>query len=141
MVTIVATVEPLAGLVMVTTGGVVSATDVTLSEKVGLVDAAFLLSPLYEATTLCVPADSAPVEQEAAPLDSVAVHSAPPSTLMLTVPVGELPVTLAVNDTILPTGLGLSELVTAVEEDACEADVTWMLAPVEVADVTVTLMP
>src|SRR5262249_8625640 len=115
----------------------------TLSESAGLVDAEFLLSPLYAATTLCEPADSALVEHAAAPPDSVAVHSAPPSTLMVTVPVGELPVTLAVNDTILPTGLGLSELVTAVDEDATDDpdDVTCTLAPVAVAEVTVTLMP
>jgi len=59
-------VEPLAGLVIITTGGVVSATDVMLSANVGLVVAAFLESPVYVATTLREPADSAVVEHAAA---------------------------------------------------------------------------
>jgi hypothetical protein len=44
-VTMVPTVAPLAGLVIVTVGGVVSATDVTFSDNAGLVDPTFLLSP------------------------------------------------------------------------------------------------
>jgi hypothetical protein len=87
------------------------------------------------------PDDSALVEHAADPPESVAVHIAPPSVVKLTLPVGELPVTLAVKVTMLPTGLGFSELVTAVEVDASEAEVTWMLAPLGVADITVTLMP
>ena len=90
---------------------------------------------------LCVPVAKPLVEHGAEPPESVTVHSAPPSDVNCTVPVGELPLTVAVKVTVLPTVAGLGELLTAAVVVAREADDTWMLAPVDVADMTVTLMP
>jgi len=138
------TVAPLPGLVIVTVGGVAGGGglfDETVSASVELVEGLLLASPPYAATMLCVPAASPAVAHGADPPESVIVHSALPSAVNCTVPVGELPVTLAMKVTVLPTWAGLSELVTAVELDAIEADDTWMVAPEVVADITVTLMP
>src|SRR5689334_3739145 len=136
-------VAPFAGLVILTVGGVVSVvTDPTVCCRTGLVEAAFETSPLYEATTLLVPAARLDDAQLAAPLASVAVQSAAPFAVNFTVPVGAFPVTLAVKVTLLPTVAGLMEVVSAVEVEAWEADdETCTVAPEGPAAMTVTLMP
>jgi len=101
------TVAPLPGLVIVTVGGPAggggAVTDETVSASVELVEGLLLASPPYAAMMLCVPAASPAVAHGADPPESVIVHSALPSAVNCTVPVGELPATLAVNVTVLPT--------------------------------------
>ena len=48
------------------------------------------------------------------PLKATLLHSAPPSVVKLTVPVGAVPLTVAVKVTPTPTLAGLSELTSVV---------------------------
>jgi hypothetical protein len=69
------------------------------------------------ATTLCVPTLNALVLHEAVrgvPLNVPAAQIALPPSVKLTVPVGLLPVTVAVKVTLLPAVAGLGALVSVV---------------------------
>jgi hypothetical protein len=93
----------------------------TTWDKAVLVEALLPVPPLYVAAMLCVPAANAlvvhcPVRVLPEPVRTTAVQptmEVPPS-VKPTVPVGAVPVTLAVNVTIAPTADGLAELVRVV---------------------------
>jgi hypothetical protein len=103
---------------------VVETTLFTTCDSAALLDAALPPSPEYAAAMLCVVALNVDVLQAAvrvlpAPVSATAPQVAmviPPS-VKLTVPVGALPVTDAVNVTLVPTIAGFAELETAVVED------------------------
>src|SRR6266536_953898 len=141
IVTIPETVAPFVGFMIVTTGGVVSTTAVTVSANVGLVDVALAVSPLYFATMLSVPAGRLADAHFATPLESAALQRAAPLAVKFTVPVGDLPVTVAVNVTLVPAAAGLRELVTAVDVAARAAEETWTVASVAGTDGTLIVMP
>src|SRR6266566_5628352 len=71
---------------------------------------------------LCVPTERLLVLQTAVlllpePVSATALHpasGAPPSAAKLTLPVGFVPLTVAVNVTVVPTVAGLAELATIV---------------------------
>lgn len=90
-------------------------------DRDGLLDAALAASPPYLATMLCFPTVRAFVVQAAlrvlpVPVRAIAeqplIELAP--SLKSTLPVGALPVTLAVNVTLAPEADGLAELVSVV---------------------------
>jgi hypothetical protein len=98
---------------------------VTTCDSAALLDAALPPSPEYAAAMLCVVALNVDVLQAAvrvlpAPVSATApqVAMVVPPSVKLTVPVGALPVTDAVNVTFVPTIAGFAELETAVVEDA-----------------------
>jgi len=81
---------------------------------------------------LCVPAGRLLVVHAALrvlpePASATALQPAidEPPSVKLTLPVGAVPVTVAVNVTLAPTGAGLSELVTMVVVGAAEPGVTY----------------
>ena len=86
-----------------------------------LLDPALVASPLYVATMLCVPPARVVVAQAAVrelpePVSAIALQpeiELPPS-VKLTVPVGLLPVTVAVKVTFAPTVDGFAELLSVV---------------------------
>ena len=93
----------------------------TPCDSAALVDARLPASPPYTAVMLCVPCVSALVEQVAvrllpapvtAAVEQPAIETAP--SRKFTVPVGLVPLTVAVNVTEAPTVDGLSELPSAV---------------------------
>ncbi len=104
--------------------------------------------PLYAAAMLCVPAVNALVAQCAVRVlpepvkatDAQPAMEAPPS-VKVTVPVGDVPVTLAVKVTFAPSADGLAELVrvVVVGGPAPRATVTSRL--VGEADPTVIVTP
>ena len=78
---------------------------------------ALLVSPLYSAVMTLVPVVLKVLIQVAEPKEITTAPqpvSVTPPTLMLSVPLGERPVTVAVKVTALPATLGLTLLVTAV---------------------------
>ena len=84
---------------------------------------------------LCVPAVSADVEHAAVralPLPVSAIAEQPASdvapSLKLTLPVGAIPVTDAVNVTLAPDVDGFSELIKVVVVAAPPLEVTWMVS-------------
>jgi len=89
----------------------------TTCEKVGLVEPLFVALPLYTALMLCVATLRLLVAQVAVrilpePVSATAEHAAievAPS-LKLTVPVGALPLTVAVKVTLVPAVDGVNEL-------------------------------
>ena len=90
-------------------------------DSVELLDAASFASPLYAATMLCVPAASPLLVHTAVrllPVPDRAIELHPVIELLpslkLTVPVGLLPVTVAVNVTLAPKLAGLVELTSVV---------------------------
>jgi hypothetical protein len=85
-----------------------------------------LLSPLYTALTLWVPADRAEVLKLACAPEEVEVSAALPRTVLpswnVTVPVGvplAVVVTVAVRGTAWPGAAGAAELASAVELPSC----------------------
>ena len=117
-VTLVPTTD---GLLELDTTVVVADLALTTCDSGELLDEAFEPSPEYAATMLCVPVVSAAVLHAAVralpdPVSATAPQLAmlvPPS-VKLTVPVGALPVTVAVKVTLAPTIEGLAELVIPV---------------------------
>src|SRR6185295_14165800 len=100
---------------------VVLAALLTTWESTALLDALLPAPPLYAATRLCVPAPNALLEHWAVrvlpePLRTTAPQPATvlPASVKFTVPVGDVPVTLAVNVTLAPSAEGLTELVSVV---------------------------
>ena len=93
----------------------------TSCDSGALLDTVLPASPPYAATMLCVPALKELVVQAAvrvfpAPVSATAEQPAidvPPS-LKFTLPAGAVPVTDAVNETLVPTVEGLSELASVV---------------------------
>jgi hypothetical protein len=84
----------------------------------GLADPALLASPLYVATMLWLPTVSAAVVQVAFAATTpcaVQMAMALPLSVKPTVPVGALPVIVAVKVTLAPGAEGFAELVSAVE--------------------------
>src|SRR5882724_1549993 len=78
-----------------------------------------LASPGYDAVTGLVPAASAEVTNVATPLaDSVPVPITLPLRTNVTTPVGEFPVTFAVNVTGCPSMLGFGDEVSVIEVNA-----------------------
>src|SRR5437762_12016476 len=126
---------------MVTVGRVASGTEITDCDSTALVDVVLAVSPLYFATTLSVPTGRLADVQCAMPLLSVTLHTAPPLTVKLTVPVGDLPVTLAVRVTLVPAAAGLIEVLSAVLVAARLAEETWTLASVADTVGTLIVMP
>src|SRR6478752_9715698 len=119
-VTLVPTVDgfvELTSVVVVWTG----ATELTTCDRAALVEAALPASPAYAAVMLCVAAVSALVLHEAVlllPLPASAMALQPvielAPSLKLTLPVGLLPTTVAVNVTLAPATDGLAELASVV---------------------------
>jgi len=99
----------------------VSVTAVTTCANVALFEALLPASPPYAALMLCVPVLKALVVQGAVllllpPASATALQpliELPPS-VKLTLPVGLLPATVAVNVTLAPTADGFSELASVV---------------------------
>lgn len=95
--------------------------ELTTCDKVALFDALLPASPAYDATMLCVATLSVLVVHAAVlllplPASTTALQPAieiPPS-LKLTLPVGAIPATVAVNVTLPPKVEGFFELTTAV---------------------------
>ncbi len=97
----------------------------TVCASVDDVDPLWLVSPAYVATMLRLPTGSAAVEHWAvrmlpAPVRATAVQppTATPLSVNATVPVGVVPVTVAVNVTDVPTVDGFAELASPVVEFA-----------------------
>src|SRR5207248_4143516 len=102
----------------------------------------------YVATMLCVPATSVLVVHAAVRLlplpanataEQAAIDVAP--SLKLTVPVGLVPVAVAVKETLVPTVDGLEELMSVVVVAAPPPVVTLTVSALARAPVTMTLMP
>ena len=96
-----------------------------------LVEAVLPPSPPYVAATLCVPTASELIEHTAErelplPVTATAPHPASDTapSLKLTVPVGALPVTVAVKTTVTPLAAGFGALPRAVEETVGPAGLT-----------------
>jgi hypothetical protein len=96
----------------------------TTCDNALLPEAPLFASPLYAAVMLWVPVPSALVAQAAVrafPLPASATAEQPATelapSLKLTVPVGELAFTVAVNVTVLPTTEGVSEVARLVVLD------------------------
>src|SRR5262249_6262327 len=77
-----------------------------------------LASPGYDAVTGSVPAGSEEVVNVATPFDSVPTPITLPLRENVTMPVGEFPVTVAVNVTGCPTLLGFGDDVSVIEVTA-----------------------
>ena len=121
-----------------------------------LLDPAFVLFPLYEATIEYVPADSALVEQAAVrtlpePTSATALQedNAVPLFLNATLPVGDEPVTVAVKVTVVPATTGLAEdareVVVAVSPvgggGVAPVELTCTDTPVALAEITLIVVP
>ena len=144
-VTLVPTVEGVSDVAML----VVLVVPFTVCDSALLLDPAFTASPLYVATMLCVPAVRALVTHAAVralPLPETATAEHPlielPPSLKLTVPVGLLPVTVAVKDTAAPALEGLGVLVSVVVVLVVPAPlVTLTVTALELALVTMMFTP
>jgi hypothetical protein len=97
---------------------------------------------------LCVPPANAAVEQEAVrpfplPNSETAEHPASdvPPSVKLTLPVGLVPVTVAVNVTLDPALEGLAELASVVFVAPPPPLVTLTVRALEVAPVTIMFTP
>ena len=104
---------------------------VTVCESTGLVDPAFAASPLYCATTLEMPTGSLDQAQLALPLLTATVQIELPLAVKLTVPVGDLPVTVAVNVTLVPATVGLREVAKVVLVAVSTLEEIWTVASVD----------
>jgi hypothetical protein len=100
---------------------VAGATALITCDKGALADAALPALPLYAATIACAPTPSPEVAQAAVrllplPVTATALHPLilAPLAVKAIVPVGALPVTVAVNVTLAPAVAGLSELASVV---------------------------
>lgn len=120
----------------------------TTCESGVLLEGLLPVPPPYAAATLCVPAVNALVAHCAVrvlpePLSVIALQPAiaVPLSVKLTVPVGEVPVTLAVNVTLAPSADGLAELVNAVVVGLPASIETVTLSEVGEADPTVIVTP
>ena len=122
----------------------------TTCDKAGLAEPELPASPAYEATMLCVPALRLLVLHVVILLLAVPVGRATavqparvlPSAVKVTLPVGALPLTVAVNVTFAPRTDGLPEPVRPVVLAACPPPMlTVTLSALEVALLTVTWIP
>src|SRR6185312_12356487 len=127
---------------------VVLAALLTTWESTALLDALLPAPPLYAATRLCVPAPNALLEHCAVrvlpePLRTTAPQPATvlPASVKFTVPVGDVPVTLAVNVTLAPSAEGLTELVSVVVVGLPGPTATVTSSEVGDAAPTVIVMP
>ena len=127
---------------------VVLAALLTTWESTTLLDALLPAPPLYAATRLCVPAPSALLVHCAVrvlpePLNTTAPHPATvvPASVKLTVPVGAVPVTLAVNVTLAPSAEGFVELASVVVVGLPDPTATVTSSDVGDAEPTVIVMP
>src|SRR5262249_60979814 len=85
---------------------------------------------------LSVPVGRFDAEHCTLPLESVDTQSVLPLEVKVTLPVGECPVTVAVNVTIDPALAGFIELLTDVDVALTLADETWTVASVDDTDGT-----
>src|SRR5690349_19287748 len=124
---------------------------VTDCDSTLLVDVVFDASPAYFAVSECVPAASAAVAHVAVrelPLPISATAPQPETVLApslnATVPVGEAPLTVAVNVTLVPQLTGLAELDSDVDDVVVvepPGPVTCTVSALAVAPRTVIVMP
>jgi hypothetical protein len=120
----------------------------TTCESTALLEALLPAPPLYAATRLCVPAPNALLEHCAVrvlpePLSVTAPQPATvlPASVKFTVPVGAVPVTLAVNVTVVPSVEGFTELASVVVVGLPGPSATVTSSEVGDADPTVMVMP
>ena len=120
----------------------------TTCESVALLEGLLPAPPLYAATRLCVPAANALLAHCAVrvlpePLSVTVPQPATvlPASVKFTVPVGEVPVTLAVNVTPAPSTEGFAELASVVVVGLPGPSATVTSSEVGDADPTVMVTP
>jgi hypothetical protein len=120
----------------------------TTCESGLLLDGLLPAPPLYAATRLCVPAANALLAHCAVrvlpePLSVTAPQPVTvlPASIKFTVPVGEVPVTLAVNVTLAPSAEGFTELVSVVVVGLPGPSATVTSSEAGDAEPTVMVMP